>query len=179
MESRDIVAGAIHHRDRGSFDRGGNKRSSFDRVSDKSNANNVRDRRNSAMPAQASELNFIFASQHGKLKDVERYVTELHGDVNAEDVHGARAIHKAAELDNEEMLHFLLETGKADVKLSDIGWKTALHVAALHDRERNAELLLEFHASIDACDKHGCTPLITAADHRSKKVAAVLIEKGT
>ena len=178
MDGRDIVAGAVHHRDRkdrGSFDRDHNKRRSFDQ--EKGTKSRTEERRGSA-PAAAAELNFIFAAQHGKLKDVERFVSELHGDVNAEDVHGARAIHKAAELDKEEVLHFLLETGKADVKLTDIGWRTALHVAAIHDRERNAEMLLEYHASIDACEKRNCTALIIAADHRSTKVAAVLIGKG-
>ena len=66
-------------RDRGSFERDHNqhKRSSFDK-----GASSSRDDRRTSVTAAGVELNFIFAAQHEKLKEVQRYVLELKGDVN-------------------------------------------------------------------------------------------------
>jgi len=60
---------------------------------------------------------------------------------------------------------------------SDCG-RTALHKAAIYNREAVARVLLEHGADVNAQDKYKRTPLHWAAYHNREAVARVLLEQG-
>ncbi|KAM7464468.1 hypothetical protein LguiA_032589 [Lonicera macranthoides] len=122
--------------------------------------------------------------------------------VNSSDEEGWAPLHSAASSGNVEIVEILLSTG-ADVNLKNDGGRTPLHYAASkgwikiaeillqHDAKLNlkdkasstgssamCELLIEEGAEVDAVDRAGQTPLMSAVICDNKEVALLLIRHG-
>lgn len=67
---------------------------------------------------------------------------------------------------------------KADINAMELRGKTALHLAAAHDREDMIDLLLKYHADVNAKSDGGWTPLHNACDKGSEKIVRMLLRAG-
>lgn len=95
---------------------------------------------------------------------------------------------KAIETNNDEVARSILDKYPAIIRLyithytfrqKDYSKVTLLHIAALHDADKVAALLIDNGAIIDAAkESKGDTPLYIAALCNSNKVAALLIDNG-
>jgi ankyrin repeat protein len=84
-------------------------------------------------------------------------------------------------LDRFEILQQLLTAGKMSTNVRDKYGHTPLHIAALEDFLRAAEILLEHKAKLEELeelDRFGRTPLMIASKFENSDVALALIEAG-
>jgi ankyrin repeat protein len=86
----------------------------------------------------------------------------------------ATSLFEAIRQGDESRVGQLLTTSPDLVWAADRDLMTALHVAAEHDRDRIAALLVEAGADLQAQTSGGLTPLQCAEKMRSTKVAALL-----
>ena len=84
----------------------------------------------------------------------------------------------AATAGDEQRVRTLLEASPELLDATDAVGKSALHLAAEHDHEDVARLLLELGASIDAETQWGTTPLQWAGTLGSAKVGQLLLDAG-
>ena len=87
----------------------------------------------------------------------------------------AGEIHDAVKNGDVETVKVLLKENPALVNDRDNRGRTPLHLAAAHEQEEIAKLLLAKKADVNAKDKDGCTPLHEAAQNGSGRVAKVLL----
>ncbi|KAF4944319.1 hypothetical protein FGADI_12773 [Fusarium gaditjirri] len=84
----------------------------------------------------------------------------------------------AASSGNEDTLRLLIDAG-SDVMSKDSQFlRTPLHWAAIRYRPRNASLLLQHGAQIDALDRSGRTPLCLASEDGYDGVVELLLRHG-
>jgi ankyrin repeat protein len=85
---------------------------------------------------------------------------------------------EAAAAGDVKQVRAILEASPELRDVTDAVGKTALHLAAEHDREDVARLMLELGSPIDAKTNWGATPLQWAGILGSAKVGRVLIDAG-
>ena len=79
--------------------------------------------------------------------------------MNRMGAHGYTVIHEAVANGNAEILQYLLERAiNASVNCQANGSDTPLHVAAIHDQRKCAEILLEYGADMYRTNLSGKTP---------------------
>lgn len=100
------------------------------------------------------------AAFHGDPK-VIALLLQYGAKVNAEDMFGENALHKAVFFSGKDAVALLIAHG-ADVKHKDHFGKTALHVAAQSNDPDKVSLLLAHGADVNARDEEGKTPLAVA-----------------
>ena len=92
---------------------------------------------------------------------------------------GSTALMGAATADCELCVRFLLEHG-ADAKAKTGSGYTALHAASFEGNPATAKLLLDAGAPVNVADERGLTPLMMAANSRTKnrEVVRMLLDRG-
>ncbi len=67
---------------------------------------------------------------------------------------------------------------KAKIDATEMRGKTALHIAAAHDRDDIVQMLLDNHANVNARSDGGWTPLHNACEKGCNAIVEILIAKG-
>ena len=132
-----------------------------------------------ANPALANSPQGYYKGTTGSLSDTPLLEAAFNGDpkviglllqygakVNAEDMFGEDALHKAVFFSGKDAVALLIAHG-ADVKHKDHFGTTALHVAAQESDPDKVALLIAHGADVNARDEEGKTPLAVAMDSRS------------
>lgn len=99
------------------------------------------------------------ACWHGREETAKMLLTEFKVDVNARNLNGATALHRASQSGDLNCAHLLLEKG-AEASLCDKGGKKSIDVAASAEMKEliqglldsTEEYLLELQKKIDAAD---------------------------
>ncbi|OXV11500.1 hypothetical protein Egran_00739 [Elaphomyces granulatus] len=100
---------------------------------------------------------------------------------DAHDVLGRTPLHWACATGKAHLAEKLLtrsEGPKAEVNGVEFRNKTALHIAAAHDRHDIVELLLRHHADVNSKSDGGWTPLHNACDKGCEKIVRILLKAG-
>lgn len=98
--------------------------------------------------------------EHTSLLKVASRGCEEPADINAHEMAGQTALHKAARLGHAKVVKLLLENG-ADVRIQDGKGRLPLHLASFQGNVAVANLLLEYGArqQLETRDLDGMTPL--------------------
>lgn len=110
----------------------------------------------------------------------------LQAGINPDEVDalGRTALHWSAVTDNAEMMILLLtvrfrgESPQARCNATDSRMKTALHLAAAHNRSHLVRVLLEHHADVHSRSDGGWTALHNACQAGSSTMVKFLIDAG-
>ena len=99
-----------------------------------------------------------------------RLLVQYGADSNIKDCSGATALFFALELNNSEIVHFLVEEAGADVNAYNYKVQTPLHIASYYGNMDLVEYLVEKGAEIDAADEDSMTPLLFASQNKNLDV---------
>ncbi|RSL82168.1 hypothetical protein CEP51_005353 [Fusarium floridanum] len=99
-------------------------------------------------------------------------------EINTPDIRGRTALHYLcrSKRPNDEWMNVMLSLG-ARIDVQDVDGVTPLHLAALHNLESHARLLLEAGANFNLLDKMGYSPLWWAVRGGAQQVAKMLLER--
>ncbi|KAJ5490973.1 hypothetical protein N7539_002540 [Penicillium diatomitis] len=101
--------------------------------------------------------------------------------IDGHDELGRTPLHWACAQGNWRFAELLLtrpDGPKAKIDAAESRGKTALHIAAAHDRVDIVQLLLRHHASINACSDGGWTPLHNACERGCEPIVRILLRAG-
>ena len=87
-------------------------------------------------------------------------------------------LHYAARHGFHRVAGWLITTCSQDVNVSGADSTTALHTASRNGRFAVAQVLLKYHAKVNATTDHDETPLLFASWHGHPKVARLLLKHG-
>ncbi len=116
---------------------------------------------------------------HKEHTEMVRLLLDSGADVSAADAHGCTALHWAAisRTDDTILLCVIINhAGTRNLDVRDTLGNTPLHLAALHNCARCAQLLLDRHASRDVLNDKAETPLMVAQHCGSDVCARVLMD---
>ena len=131
----------------------------------------------SAGKANPKDLSLIIAAQHG-YTDVCELLLANGSDLEAKNlINQATALHEAATLNHESLLHLLL-SHKADVNSRNLFRSTPLHSASQNGHLAAVVTLLQAGADPLLPTTAGVLPIHTAANYNHTEIVKILIEKG-
>lgn len=139
-----------------------------------------------ALPAiiTASEIDFWQAVETGNLAAVRKICTESKEQfslINSADPEGKTLL--MAAMPHIDILKFLIQSGKAQLNLTDPLGRTLLHYAVTEDNFAVVSYLLtlnpeKFNLIVDAMDDEGQTPLHYAAKNNYVACGRLLLQRG-
>ncbi|KAL1876715.1 hypothetical protein Plec18167_005123 [Paecilomyces lecythidis] len=115
-------------------------------------------------------------------EDIIHLLLDTDCKVDAQDELGRTPLHWACATGKVRLAQMLLSRTngpRADINATEMRTKTALHIAAAHDRDDMIELLLKYNADIHARSDGGWTPLHNACDKGSEKIVRLLLRAGS
>lgn len=115
-------------------------------------------------PAESPAKEILWASENGKLSEVERLILGDPMLIHAKDKDGYTPLHRACYNDHEHIVDFLLRHGANISAETEDGWQP-LHSACKWNNARCVAKLLEHGADPNAASKGGQTPLHLAASN--------------
>ena len=116
--------------------------------------------------------------------DIVQYLLQAGVNIDAEDELGRTAVHWACVTDNEDLLKILLTTRfggaspQARVNATDTRMKSPLQLAASHNRERLAHMLIEHGADVHSKSDGDWTALHNACQSGSEALVRMLVVVG-
>lgn len=120
----------------------------------------------------------VYIASSGHNLPLLRYLLTCNADPNVLTVRNRTALHFAAAFGQEhsmrEVMHLLLAAPSINVNARTPGFGTALHSAVAHDREMQAQMLLEAGANTEIRDEHGMTPLDVARHLQNERLVAII-----
>lgn len=115
----------------------------------------------------------------GYLELIKKIWTERNIEVGqVEPCSGNTALHWAVLAKHENVLRFLLESGKLSLNTTNAHHRTPLHLAASQGNLVATQELLRYDPKLDLEDKWGATSLYLAQSNNQMNVAVALIEAG-
>mmetsp|Transcript_33938 Transcript_33938/g.108220 ORF Transcript_33938/g.108220 Transcript_33938/m.108220 type:complete len:739 (+) Transcript_33938:1064-3280(+) len=97
-------------------------------------------------------------------------------DVNVIDPAGRSALEVAVAQGEADLAELLLLRGAKPTRNQDVDGNTLLHTAVLRRNERLVSLLVKHRAELSDQNRHGCTPLLLAAESGQPSVAQTLLK---
>ncbi|KAJ5082705.1 hypothetical protein N7532_011748 [Penicillium argentinense] len=101
--------------------------------------------------------------------------------VEGRDELGRTPLHWACATGNWRLAELLLtrpDGPPAQIDATELRGKTALHIAAAHDRADIVQLLLQHEAAVNACSDGNWTPLHNACDKGCEEIVRILLRAG-
>eukprot|EP00794_Sanderia_malayensis_P018859 gene18859-20759_t len=120
------------------------------------------------------KLHILVLSEASTSK-LKGFIAKKVSNINETDKRGRTALHYAASIGDERMLHILLQCGLTiDVEKTDDEGKTALFKAVEVFSPGGVQALLEHKAVIDTWDNHMSTPLHIATVNRKTDIVTLI-----
>jgi ankyrin repeat protein len=111
----------------------------------------------------------ILATDAKSLKSINRKI---------KDWQSMTSLHRACNNGYVECAQILLDKGKADIHIKDEDGSTPLHYATMNEDLKMAQMLIEYHAAINARDHDGLTPVMSACSKGSLEMVELLVRHG-
>lgn len=122
------------------------------------------------------EVEWFNAVKKGDLYTIKRLTCFI--DVNHKNSRGQTALHQAARWDQQEVVHYLVQSKHIDLNARTITGQTALHIAVNKGHDKIVILLLNVPGiDIDAQDTAGFTPLDRASKLNRKYIELIIQKK--
>ncbi len=126
---------------------------------------------------RAYEMCMLDAAKKGN-NEIVKNLLNAGCNVNAKGENGITALIYAVDIENENLVKYLLEHD-CDVNIQTIGDRfSALLLACLKNYGNIAEMLIDFGANVNVVNKEGDCPLIFAVNNNNMKLARKLISSG-
>lgn len=120
----------------------------------------------------------IHAARRG-LTEMIKFLCEVKVDITYEDPLGQTALHKACICGSNDLVEYLLNTGRISVDAPDKSQRTPLYFAAERGHIDIVHRLLQHGANKNSLDRRGETPLFKPAGNGHIKVVDLLLKAGT
>jgi len=128
--------------------------------------------------SQWGQITLWDAAADGNLELCKKRLANSWTKINAQDAHGKTAMHEACRWGHLEVVKYLVSKN-ADPKLTTKEGTTVLHLAALNGHDLLVEYLVkELKLNINAQDKFGDSPLMTASGSGKISTVRLLIDLG-
>lgn len=122
----------------------------------------------------------MYACGYGRENIVRYLIDQDPKCVEAIDNKGWNALAYAMEFGHENVVRFLVGSGKMDINFNGLyGSETALGLASKDGWDHMVRVLIEEGADINATNKYGYTPLMSASMWGKDRVVSLLVESGT
>jgi len=91
---------------------------------------------------------------------------------------GMSILHMASRKNQYEMVEYLISNRYCYIDEDDISLNTSLHIACENNCYKTAEVLLRYHANINAVNASYSTPLHIACEYDNLNIVKLLVENG-